>query len=175
MSPEVNKYLAQKDQGFVAHEPQSQHAGARSKRLPVRVSDTRCPPTMPFPADPGKDSRLIGRAGMELVHAKDGNSPLVMLRPLNLRGWNDRVVSPCRPKDSKNRLSSDRITSRDCHIQFLAVDDRRLVASEECGILFIASWLYSVAGNCQAPAARRRSCAHRCHRELAILRLARLR
>src|SRR4029453_13329201 len=31
------------------------------------------------------------------------------------------------------------------------------------------------AGNCQAPAARRRPCAHRCHSELAILRLARLR
>src|SRR6516164_2468036 len=68
VSPEVDKYPAQKDQGFVAHEPQSQHAGARRKRLPVRVSDTRCPPTMPFPADPGKDSRFIGRAGMELVH-----------------------------------------------------------------------------------------------------------
>ena len=68
MSLEVDKYLAQKDQGFVAREPQAQHAGARRKRLPVRVSDTRCPPTMPFPADPGKDSRFIGRAGMELVH-----------------------------------------------------------------------------------------------------------
>ena len=36
------------------------------------------PPTTPFPADyPGKDSRFIGRAGLELVHAKDGNRPLV--------------------------------------------------------------------------------------------------
>jgi hypothetical protein len=70
----VDKYLAQKDQGFAPHAPQSQHAGARWKRLPVRVSDTRCPPTMPFPGDPSKDSRFIGRAGMELVHAKDGNS-----------------------------------------------------------------------------------------------------
>jgi len=72
VSPEVDKYLAQKDQGFVAHKPQSPRAGARRKRLPVRVSDTRCPPTMPFPADPGKGSRFIGRAGMELVHAKEG-------------------------------------------------------------------------------------------------------
>jgi hypothetical protein len=56
VAPEVDKYLAQKDQGFVANEPQSQHAGARWKRLPMRVRDTRCPPTMSFPADPGKDS-----------------------------------------------------------------------------------------------------------------------
>ena len=77
VSPEVDKYLAQKGQGFVANEPQSpQQAGAR-KRLPVRVSDARCPPTMPFPADPGKDSRFIGRAGLELVHAIDGNRPFV--------------------------------------------------------------------------------------------------
>src|SRR5262252_2017562 len=77
VSLEVDKYLAQMDRGFVAHEPQAQHAGARRKRLPIRVSDTRCPPTTPFPADPGKDSRFIGRTGMELVHAKDGNSPFV--------------------------------------------------------------------------------------------------
>jgi hypothetical protein len=32
---------------------------------------------MPFPADPGKDSRFIGRAGLELVHAMDGNRPFV--------------------------------------------------------------------------------------------------
>src|SRR2546429_4592481 len=30
---------------------------------------------------------------------------LLTLRPLNLRGWDDRAVTPCRPKDSKNRLS----------------------------------------------------------------------
>lgn len=62
------------------------------------------PQTMPFPADPGKDSRFIGRAGMELVHAKDGNSPLLTLRPLNRRKWDDtsraRAVTPCRQKDS---------------------------------------------------------------------------
>ena len=29
---------------------------------------------------------------------------LLTLRPLNLRGWDDRAVTPCRPKDSKNRL-----------------------------------------------------------------------
>jgi len=46
----------------------------------------RCtmPPTMPFPADPGKVCRFIGRAGLELVHAM-GLS--FTLRPLNLRGW----------------------------------------------------------------------------------------
>jgi hypothetical protein len=104
VSPEVDKYLAQKDQGFAAHEPQSQHAGARWKRLPVRVSDTRCPPTMPFPADPGKDSRFIGRAGMELVHAKGGNRPFVNGTAVETtRVGNNRVVHPCRPKDSKNR------------------------------------------------------------------------
>ena len=105
VSPEVEKYLAQSDQGFVAHEPHSQRARARWKRLPVRVSDARCPPTMPFPADPGKDSRFIGRAGMELVHAKDGNRPLVNVTAAEPRGWDDRAVTPCRPKESKNRLS----------------------------------------------------------------------
>src|SRR6266550_5751318 len=30
---------------------------------------------------------------------------VLTLRPLNLRGWDDRAVTPCRPKDSKNRLS----------------------------------------------------------------------
>jgi hypothetical protein len=100
VSPEVDKYLAH----FVAREPQSQQAGAR-KRLPVRVSDARCPPTMPFPADPGKDSRFIGRAGMELVHAMDGNRPFVTVTAAEPTRGDDRAVTPCRPKDSKNRLS----------------------------------------------------------------------
>jgi hypothetical protein len=38
---------------------------------------------------------------------------------------------------------------------------------EECGILLLHGGIFG-AGNCQAPAARRRSCAHRCHSELAI-------
>jgi hypothetical protein len=98
VSLEVDKYLAQKDRGFVAHEPQSQHGGARWKRLPVRVSDTRCPPTMPFPGNAGKGSRFIRRAGMELVHAKDGQIDLLLtVRALKLRGWDDRVVTACQP------------------------------------------------------------------------------
>jgi len=40
---------------------------------------------------------------MELVHAKDGNSPLLTLRPLNRRKDDTsraRAVTPCRQKDS---------------------------------------------------------------------------
>jgi hypothetical protein len=89
--------------------PQARHAGARWKQLPVRLRDARCPPTMPFPAEPGKDSRFIGRDGMELVHAKAGNRPFVNVTAA-ARGWDDhssrdRAVTPCRPKDSKNPLS----------------------------------------------------------------------
>src|SRR5262249_30354009 len=113
--------------------------------------------------------------------------PLLTLRPPNLRGCHstrDRAVTLCGPKNStafwrtlQQILASastdvspasmpDCVTSRDCHIQFFAV--------EECGILLLRGGIFS-AVNCQAPAARRQSCAHRCHRELAIPRLARLR
>ena len=57
-----------------------------------------------------------------------------------------------------------------------AVTFPRLLAGEECGIIlfYYAPALDSVEVFF-APAARRRSCAHRCHCELAIPRLARLR
>jgi len=54
------------------------------------------------------------------------------------------------------------------------------LATEECGIILLRPAFRPRGGilrvgSCRAPAAQRRSCAHRCHRELAILRLARLR
>src|SRR5436190_1668322 len=49
---EVDKYLAQKDRDFVAHEPQVQQTGARWKRPQVRVKDARCPPNDAFPGRP---------------------------------------------------------------------------------------------------------------------------
>jgi hypothetical protein len=90
VSPEVNKYLAQKDQGFVANEPQSQHAGARWKRLPVRLSDTRCPPTMPFPADPAKTPDSLVALAWDWF--TDGNTPFVKVTAAEPRGWDDTAV-----------------------------------------------------------------------------------
>src|SRR4029077_11812120 len=71
------------------------------KRLPVRISDARCPPTIPT----RQDSRFIGRAHTKLVHAKKGNRLLLTLRTLNLRRWDDRAVTPCRPRYPKSPLS----------------------------------------------------------------------
>jgi hypothetical protein len=134
VSPEVDKYLAH----FVAREPQSQQAGAR-KRLPVRVSDARCPPTMPFPADPGKDSRFIGRAGLELVHAMDGNRPFV----------NVTAAEPTRVgRQSGNPMPAERFEKPAVESLPAAFCEN----FEQCGISAI------IAARRENPAAYRRAC-----------------
>src|SRR5207247_11002645 len=47
VSREVDKYLAQKGQGFVDNEPQSQQQARAPKRLPVRLTVAPCPPPVP--------------------------------------------------------------------------------------------------------------------------------
>jgi hypothetical protein len=93
---------------LVADKPHSQHAKAQWKRLPVRISDARCPPTIPT----RQDSRFIGRAHTKLVHAKKGNRLLLTLRTLNLRRWDDRAVTPCRPR--KNRRTGGSLPAAFC-------------------------------------------------------------
>ena len=85
-------------------------------------------------------------------------------------------LSVCRP--TIRTTSRDNVTKL-LHSAF-AVAFPRLLTGEECGIILLRPSFRLCggifrAGNCQAPAARRRSCAHRCHCELAIPRLARLR
>ena len=186
---------------------------------------------MPFPADPGKDSRFIGRAGSGIGSSTAGNrsfvnvtaaeptrvgrlkprqsgnpcrpkrleEPAVGSRPaafcenlplLVLPGWGARTnrvrnkfgrapraisvghQQVQRPQVLATRISPDRIASRDCHTQSFAVVAPASRSQLGMWHSFIASGLYSAE---VAPAAQHRLCAHRCHGELAILRLARLR
>jgi hypothetical protein len=212
------------------------------------------PRRMPFPADPAKTPDSLVVLAWNWFTLRMGIDPLVTLRPLNRRGWDDYSPRSGNPMPAKRfvrafcesfaqcgisaiiaarredpgahlracvarthrvrnkfwqrpvryqparcgvhkrlppgfciitsvgwkkvthrpALVPDRIRHETVTLNFCRSTSLRLVASEECGILLLRGGIFD-SGNCQAPAARRRSCAHRCHSELAILRLARLR